>query len=129
MNKQTVRDIDVNGKRVLARVDFNVPIENGRVTDDRRIRESLPTIRYLLDHGARLILASHLGRPKGRDEKFSLKPAAERLSQLLGKPVQLSPDVVGPEVEAMAQALKPGEVLLLENVRFHKEEEKNDPAF
>lgn len=130
MNKQTVRDIDVSGKRVLARVDFNVPLENGRVTDDRRIRESLPTIRYLLDHGARLILASHLGRPKaGPDPKFSLKPVADKLSELLGKPVKLASDVVGPTVEAEVNALKPGEVLLLENVRFYKEEEKNDPAF
>jgi phosphoglycerate kinase len=130
MTKQTVRDVDLRGKRVLMRVDFNVPMADGVVTDDKRIRAALPTIQYVLDHGASLILMSHLGRPKGGpDPEFSLVAAAEALSKLLDRPVKMAPDSVGPEVEAMAAALKPGEVLMLENVRFHKEEEKNDPAF
>jgi phosphoglycerate kinase len=131
MNKKTVRDVDLKGKRVLMRVDFNVPMDKGAVSDDKRIRAALPTIQYVLDQGAPLILMSHLGRPKGTgfDPEFSLKPAAEALSKLLGKPVKMAPDCIGPEVEAMAKALKPGEVLMLENVRFHKEEEKNDPEF
>ncbi len=130
MDKKTVRDVDLKGKRVLMRVDFNVPMANGAVTDDKRIRASLPTIQYVLDQGASLILMSHLGRPKGGpDPEFSLKAAAETLSKLLGRPVQMAPDCIGPEVEAMAKALKPGDVLMLENVRFHKEEEKNDPEF
>src|SRR5512140_3378853 len=103
MNKKTVRDIDLKGKRVLMRVDFNVPMANGAVTDDKRIRAALPTIQYLLDHNASVILMSHLGRPKGGpDPEFSLKAAADALSKLLGKPVQMAPDCVGPEVEAMA---------------------------
>jgi phosphoglycerate kinase len=127
MNKKTVRDIDLKGKRVLMRVDFNVPMEAGKVTDDKRIRASLPTIKYILDQGASLILMSHLGRPKnGFDPEFSLKAASESLSGLLGKPVQMAPDCIGAEVEKMANALRPGEVLLLENTRFHPEEEKND---
>ncbi len=127
MNKKTVRDIDLKGKRVLMRVDFNVPMANGQVTDDKRIRASLPTIQYVLDQGASVILMSHLGRPKGRpDPEFSLKPAAEVLSQLLGRPVKMAPDCVGPEVEKMARELQPGEVLMLENTRFHVGEEKND---
>ncbi len=127
MNKKTVRDIDLQGKRVLMRVDFNVPMANGVVTDDKRIRAALPTIQYVLDQGASLILMSHLGRPKGGpDPEFSLKPAAEALSKLLGRPVQMAPDCIGPEVEAMAKALQPGDVLMLENTRFHKGEEKND---
>lgn len=128
MNKKTVRDIDLHGKRVLMRVDFNVPMANGVVTDDKRIRAALPTIQYVLDQGASLILMSHLGRPKGTgfDPEFSLKPAAEALSKLLGRPVQMAPDCIGPEVEAMAKALQPGDVLMLENTRFHKGEEKND---
>ncbi len=128
MNKKTVRDIDLKGKRVLMRVDFNVPMDKGVVTDDKRIRAALPTIQYVLDQGASLILMSHLGRPKGTgfDPEFSLKPAAEALSKLLGRPVQMAPDCIGPEVEAMAKALQPGEVLMLENTRFHKGEEKND---
>ncbi len=130
MNKKTVRDIDLTGKRVLMRVDFNVPMKDGAVSDDKRIRAALPTIQYVLNHGASLILMSHLGRPKGGpDPEFSLKPVADALSQLLGRPVIMAPDSVGPEVEAEARALKPGQVMMLENVRFHKEEEKNDPAF
>ena len=131
MDKATVRDVDVRGKRVLERVDFNVPLdESGRITDDTRIRASLPTIRYLLDHDAAVILMSHLGRPKGQpNPKYSLKPVADRLSELLGQPVPLAPDSVGSEVERVAQALQPGQVLLLENLRFHPEEEANDAAF
>ena len=127
MNKKTVKDIDIKGKRVLMRVDFNVPMADGKVTDDKRIKASLPTIQYVLDQGASLILMSHLGRPKGGpDPEFSLKAASEVLSSLLGKPVKMAPDCVGPEVEKMAKALKPGEVLMLENTRFHAGEEKND---
>ena len=131
MDKATVRDIDVRGKRALVRVDFNAPQDaTGAITDDTRLRASLPTIQYLLDQGASVILMSHLGRPKGKvDLKYSLKPIAARLSELLGKPVPLAPDCVGPEVEAMAHALQPGQVLLLENLRFHPEEEANDPGF
>jgi len=128
MAKKTIRDIDVQDKRVLMRVDFNVPMQNGIVTDDKRIRAALPTIQYALDHGASVVLMSHLGRPKGTgfDPEFSLGPAAGALGKLLGRPVKMAPDCVGPEVEAMAQALKPGDVLMLENTRFHKGEEKND---
>ena len=127
MNKKTVKDIDLKGKRVLMRVDFNVPMQDGKVTDDKRIKASLPTIKYVLDQGASLILMSHLGRPKGGpDPEFSLRPAAEVLSSHSGIPVKMAPDTVGPEVEAMAKELKPGEVLMLENTRFHKGEEKND---
>lgn len=131
LRKATVRDIDVRGKRVLERVDFNVPLDdNGQITDDTRIRASLPTISYLLDNGAALILMSHLGRPKGQpNQKYSLRPVAARLSELLGRPVALAPDCVGPDVEAQARALQPGDVLLLDNLRFHAEEEANDPAF
>ena len=125
MNKKTVRDIDVKGKRVLMRVDFNVPVKDGKVGDDTRITAALPTIRYVLEHGASLVLMSHLGRPKGGkvEPEFSLKPVAARLQELLGRPVQFAPDCVGPDTKAKAQALKAGEVLLLENTRFHKEEE------
>jgi phosphoglycerate kinase len=130
MNKKTVRDIDLKGKRVLMRVDFNVPMADGKVTDDKRIRASLPTIQYVLGQGASLILMSHLGRPKGGPvPEFSLAATAEVLAGLLGRPVAMAPDCVGPEVEKRAKGLKPGDVLMLENVRFHKEEEKNDPAF
>ena len=130
MDKKTVRDIDLKGKRVLMRVDFNVPMKDGAVSDDKRIRASLPTIQYILDQGASLILMSHLGRPKGGpDPEFTLKAAAEALAKLLEKPVKMAPDCVGPDVEGMAKALRPGDVLMLENVRFHKEEEKNDAAF
>ena len=127
MNKKTVKDIDLKGKRVLMRVDFNVPMADGKVTDDKRIKASLPTIQYVLDQGASVILMSHLGRPKGGpDPVFSLKAAAEVLSGHLKRPVQMAPDCVGPEVDAMAKALKPGDVLMLENTRFHAGEEKND---
>ena len=130
-SKKTVEDMDVAGKRVLVRVDFNVPQdETGAITDDRRIRAALPTIEYLLAHHARVILASHLGRPKGGPTpKYSLAPVAERLGQLLGKPVPLAPDSVGPQVQALVSGLQDGQVLLLENVRFYPEEEKNDPAY
>jgi phosphoglycerate kinase len=127
MNKKTVKDIDLKGKRVLMRVDFNVPMADGKVTDDKRIKASLPTIQYVLEQGASVILMSHLGRPKGGPEPvFSLKAAAEVLAGLLGKPVQMAPDCIGPQVEEMAKALKPGDVLMLENTRFHAGEEKND---
>src|SRR5215216_6003899 len=127
MNKKTVKDIDLKGKHVLMRVDFNVPMQDGNVTDDKRIKASLPTIKYVLDQGASLILMSHLGRPKGGpDPEFSLRAAADVLSSHLGIPVKMAPDIVGPEVEAMAKELKPGEVLMLENTCFHKGEEKND---
>ncbi len=126
-NKKTVKDIEVKGKRVLMRVDFNVPLKDGVVGDDTRIRAALPTIQYLLEHGAALILCSHLGRPKGGpDPKYSLKPVAEHLAGLMGKPVAFAEDCVGPAAEAAAKALKPGDVLVLENTRFHPEEEKND---
>jgi len=126
-NKKTVRDIDVKGKKVLVRVDFNVPLKDGKVDDGTRVKGAMPTIQYLLDHGAAVILCSHLGRPKdGPDPKYSLKPVAEYLSALMGKPVAFAEDCVGPVAEAAAKALKPGEVLVLENTRFHPEEEKND---
>ncbi|MCX6066540.1 MAG: phosphoglycerate kinase [Chloroflexi bacterium] len=127
MNKKTVKDIDLKGKRVIMRVDFNVPMDKGVVTDDKRIKAALPTIKYVLEQGASLLLMSHLGRPKGGvDPEFSLKAAAEVLAGHLGIPVKMAADCVGPEVEAMAAALKPGEVIMLENTRFHPEEEKND---
>ena len=130
MAKKTIRDIDVSGKRVLVRVDFNVPLKEGAVTDDMRIRAALPTLAYLLDQGAALILYSHLGRPKGKVvQELRMGPVAERLAELLGRPVKKVDDCVGPEAEAAAQALQPGEVLLLENTRFHPEERANDPEF
>jgi phosphoglycerate kinase len=129
-HKLTVEDINPAGKRVLVRVDFNVPLdENLKITDDTRIRESIKTIQYLSEKGAKVILASHLGRPKGVDEKLRLKPVADRLSELLGKPVKALKESVGPEVEKEVADMKDGGVILLENVRFHPEEEKNDPAF
>jgi phosphoglycerate kinase len=125
--KKTVRDVSVTGKRVLVRVDFNVPLKDGVITDDRRIREAIPTIKLLLSGGASVVLMSHLGRPKGApDPTFSLAPVAARLSQLLGVPVPLAPDCVGPAVETLAAE---SSILMLENLRFHKEEEANDPAF
>ena len=131
MNKRTIRQADLSGKRALVRVDFNVPLDDQRqISDDKRIAASLPTIRMLLEQGASVILMSHLGRPKGMVKlEFSLEPVAARLEQLLGRPVQFAPDCVGPQVEALAKALKPGDVLLLENLRFHAEEEKNDEIF
>lgn len=127
-NKKLISDVDVNGKRVLVRVDFNVPIKDGKVEDDTRIVAALPTIKYLLDHGAAVILCSHLGRPKeGPDPKYSMRPTAEHLSKLLGRPVAFSEECVGPVAEAAAKALKPGDVLVLENTRFYKGETKNDP--
>jgi len=131
MEKRTIRDVDVAGRRVLVRVDFNVPLdEQGRVADDRRIRESLPTVRYLLDRGASVVLMSHLGRPGGRVvESLRMVPVGERLAQLLARPVQVLPDCVGPEVEAAVARMQPGDVALLENLRFHPEEEANDPDF
>jgi len=128
MNKKSVRDIELNGKKVFVRVDFNVPLEDGKITDDKRIRETLPTINYLIGKGAKVILASHLGRPKGEVvESMRLTPAAERLSELLGKPVVKADDSIGEAVKAQVAELKEGDVLLLENVRFHAGEEKNDP--
>lgn len=130
LNKKTIEDIDVSGKKVLVRCDFNVPLDNGVITDDKRIRESLKTIKYLVDHHAKVILCSHLGRPKGEfNMKFSLAPIAARLTELLGQKVEMASDVVGEDAQAKAAALKDGEIMLIENVRFHKEEEKNDPEF
>ena len=130
MNKKTIRDIDPRHKRLLVRVDFNVPLKNGAVADDTRIRAALPTIQNLVERGGEVILCSHLGRPKGGpDPKYSLLPAAQRLSELLGKPVPLVGDCVGAVAEGAAAEMRPGDVILLENVRFHPEEEKNDPAF
>lgn len=127
--KKTIKDIDVHGKKVLVRVDFNVPTKEGKVGDDTRIRAAIPTIEYLLDHGAAVILCSHLGRPKGgADMAFTLKPVAEHLSKLMGKPVKFAEDCIGPKAEEAAKALKIGEILVLENTRFHPEEEKNDPG-
>ncbi|MDD4558784.1 MAG: phosphoglycerate kinase, partial [bacterium] len=131
MNKKTIRDIDVAGKRVLVRVDFNVPLdENRKITDDRRIKAALPTINYLLEKGGRAILVSHLGRPKGQVvDKLRLDPVAERLSELLGRNVLKLDDSIGPDVERAVASMKDGDLILLENIRFYSEEEKNDPDF
>jgi phosphoglycerate kinase len=129
VRKKTVRDIDVSGRRVFVRVDFNVPLEEGRISDDHRISAALPTITYLLDHMAAVILASHLGRPKGPDSSLRMDPVAQRLGELLQRPVRKLDDCVGPEVDAAVRAMQPGDVVLLENLRFHKEEEANDAAF
>jgi len=130
MNKKTIRDVDVQGKRVLVRVDFNVPLDQGRVSDDTRIRAALPTIRYLLDRDAAVILCSHLGRPNGKVvDSLRMDPVAQRLSELLDRPVKKLDDCIGPEVEAAAQTAQPGDLILLENTRFHPEEKQNDPLF
>ena len=130
MNKKTIEDIEVSGKKVLVRCDFNVPLDGDKITDETRIVAALPTIQYLLDHNAAVILTSHLGRPKGEfNMKYSLAPVAARLSEKLGKPVVLAKDVIGEDAKKCVSEMKPGDVVLLENVRFHKEEEKNDPEF
>src|SRR6202142_2663200 len=130
MKKLSIRDLDLSGKRVFIRVDFNVPLDGAAVADDTRIRETLPTLRLAIERGARLVLASHLGRPKGKvNPKYSLAPVAALLEELLGKPIEFASDCVGAEAEAKSTALKNGDVLLLENVRFHAEEEANDAAF
>src|ERR1700689_1390120 len=130
MNKLSIRDLEMSGKRVFIRVDFNVPMDGAKIEDDTRIRETLPTLRLAIDRGARLVLASHLGRPKGKvDQKYTLAPVAERLRELLGKPVVFAADCVGADAESKSKALRDGEVLLLENVRFHPQEEANDPEF
>lgn len=130
MSKLSIKDLELTGQRVFIRVDFNVPIKNGKVDDDTRIRAALPTIQHAIEHGARVILASHLGRPKGeRVDKYSLKPLAEHLATLIGKPVGFAEDCVGEAAKTQTDNLQDGELLLLENLRFHKEEEKNDEAF
>ena len=130
MSLRTLENTDISGKRVLMRADFNVPLKEGAITDDTRIQAALRSIRYILDQGASLILMSHLGRPKGeRKPEFSLAPVAQRLSELLGRDVMMADDVVGDGVRAQAAALVPGQILMLENVRFHKAETDNDPVF
>jgi phosphoglycerate kinase len=130
MDKKTVRDVDLKGKRVIMRADFNVPLDGDEITDDTRIQAALPTIEYILEQGASLILMSHLGRPKAQVKpEMSLKPVAKRLSELLDQPVTMAPDTVGSEVKALADTLEPGDVMLLENTRFHAGEKKNDPAY
>jgi phosphoglycerate kinase len=129
MPVKTLRDLDVNGKRVLVRCDFNVPLDGGQITDDRRITEALHTIKHLIEHQAKVILCSHLGRPKGVTPEFSLRPVADRLTELLSQTVELLPDCVGDVVHQKVNQMESGEAVLLENVRFHPEEEKNDPDF
>src|SRR6202044_3348966 len=130
MNQLSIRDLEMSGKRVFIRVDFNVPMDGAEIEDDTRIRETLPTLRLAIDRGARLVLASHLGRPKGKvDPKYSLAPVAAKLAEMLGKPVAFASDCVGADAEAKSKALRNGEVLVLENVRYHAEEEANDPEF
>jgi phosphoglycerate kinase len=130
MNKLSIRDLQMSGKRVFIRVDFNVPMAGDKVEEDTRIRETLPTLRFATERGARLVLASHLGRPKGKkDPRFTLAPVAARLQELLGEPVVFAPDCVGADAESKSKALRDGEVMLLENVRFHPQEEANDPEF
>src|SRR5512147_3157606 len=131
LSKLSIDELNIKGKRVFIRADFNVPLDdNLRITDDGRIRSTLPTINYAIDEGAKVVLASHLGRPKGKpDPRYSLAPVAARLGELLGRPVSLAPGCVGPEIEAQARALAPGQILMLENLRFHPGEEKNDEAF
>jgi phosphoglycerate kinase len=130
MNKKTIRDVDVKGKRVLVRVDFNVPLDKSlQVTDDTRIRAAIPTIQYLKDHGAKIILCSHLGRPKGKTPALSLRPTAERLAKLMNTSVTMADDCIGPEVVKAVSQLKAGDILLLENLRFYAEEEANNPDF
>jgi phosphoglycerate kinase len=128
--KKTINDVDLQDKRVLLRADYNVPVENGTITDDYRIKQSIETVKALLDKNVRLVICSHLGRPDGKPDKgLSLAPVAQRLSELLGRDVQLAPDCIGDATKQMVDALQPGQVLLLENLRFHPEEEKNDPNF
>lgn len=130
MNKKTIEDIDVKGKKVLVRCDFNVPIVDGKITDENRIKGAMPTINYLVEHGAKVILCSHMGRPKGEfNMKYSLRPVAARISEIMGKPVVMADDVIGDSAKAAVAAMKDGDVVMLENVRFHAEEEKNDPTF
>lgn len=131
MNKKTIKDIDVNGKKVFVRVDYNVPMDDSlNITNDTRIRATLPTLQFLLERNAALVIACHLGRPKGeRVAKYSLAPVAKRLAELINRPVKFAPDCIGEATEAMAKELRPGEILLLENLRYHKEEEKNAPEF
>jgi phosphoglycerate kinase len=130
VNKKTVRDVEVGGRRVFLRADLNVPLDDGRITDDTRVRASVPTIVYLLERGASVVLASHLGRPKGKvNDALRLKPVADRLSQLLGRPVRLTGDALGAGVQLAVDKLQPGDLLMLENLRFHAEEEANDPGF
>ena len=130
LNKKSIRDISPKGKRVLVRCDFNVPLDGSTITDDKRITEALPTVRYLMEQGGRVILCSHLGRPKGQvNPKYSLAPVAARLSELLGCEVPLSADIIGEDAHRLADSLKDGQVMLLENVRFDPREEKNDPEF